>query len=406
MSIIAGPDIIENGLIFYVDAANINSYPNATPNLITNQNLLGMSGITTTYIGDEDGWQKYSLSGTFTGGTYPYILTIPSVALFGGSTYSAKCTIKTNVINKFNYFGTNGIEYVNEPMNKGGTMSSVINGDGSRTISREDFAYTNTTTQLGYIYSNPINNTTFNPNTDFVWSKEIQVEQNPVATTYRSGARATTVQLGGGWADISGNNNHGTTVTGSNFNYNGSEGGNILINSQNITIPNTSNISFLGTESFTIETVVKSTNVAYPQSRHPIYVNRNPEFPYTLGLAGWSAGHDNTASQIEIRVSDGINNSNGFISHSVVESTIYHRAFVIDRTNGVLTKYYVNGVLVGQHNATNVTGSIYGSGGILFGDVWGWRFVGSLYSIKLYRKALTDAEITQNYQATRYRYGI
>jgi hypothetical protein len=40
----------------------------------TSGQIGGMSGVGLSYVGEEDGYSKYSMTGTFSGGTYPYCL--------------------------------------------------------------------------------------------------------------------------------------------------------------------------------------------------------------------------------------------------------------------------------------------------------------------------------------------
>jgi hypothetical protein len=215
---------------------------------------------------------------------------------------------------------------------------------------------------------------------------------------------------GTAWNDLSQNGNNAALVNGLLFTNTGS--GELFMDGgdEYIRIPPSSNLSnYFSTGSFTVETIVRSTNVSYPQSRHPIYVNGT-----VVGTAyrGWSAGHNSTSTQIEIRVSDGTNFSSGYISHTVAQSTPYHRVFTVDRTFGCSTNYYVNSALIGNHNATSVTGSIYDGTttdfqtGMVFGYVWGWRYIGGISIIKVYNKVLSQAEITQNFNALRTRFGI
>jgi hypothetical protein len=177
-----------------------------------------------------------------------------------------------------------------------------------------------------------------------------------------------------------------------------------------IQVPPSTNIqSYFSNNSFTITVIVKSDNVVYTRSRCPIYVNSTVT---NNNQKGWSAGHGASSSSMQIRVCDGANFSTTDISHVVSESTIYLRTFTVDRTNGVLTKYYVNGSYIGQHNATNVTGSIYDGidtdfvTGFVFGYVWGWRFIGGIYNIMVYNRALSAQEVLQNYNAQKGRYGL
>jgi hypothetical protein len=212
------------------------------------------------------------------------------------------------------------------------------------------------------------------------------------------------------WYDLSGNVNNGLLANG--LTYDNAYGGSVYMDGgdEYIQVPPSSNLlSYFSNNSFTITLIVKSDNVVYPRSRCPIYVNSTVTSPTQRG---WSAGHGASTSSMQIRVGDGTNFSTTDISHVVSESTIYLRTFTVDRTNGVLTKYYVNGSYIGQHNATNVTGSIYDGidtdfvTGFVFGYVWGWRFIGSIYNIMVYNRVLTQAEVTQNYNAQKSKFGL
>lgn len=207
---------------------------------------------------------------------------------------------------------------------------------------------------------------------------------------------------GTSWLDASGNNNNSSISSAPTFD--SQNKGAIFINSQDVVVPHTSTISsFFATGSFTIETIVKSTDSTYPLSRHPFFVNQNPT---ASNIPGWSVGHGISSSSIEVRSCDGTNLNSTFINHNVVESTIYHRVFVVSRSPALTTNYYVNGQYVGQAVASSVTGSIYGSGGFAFGNVWGWRYKGFLYIIRIYNRALNQNEISTNFNATRLRFGL
>ena len=163
---------------------------------------------------------------------------------------------------------------------------------------------------------------------------------------------------------------------------------------------------------FTIETFVRSDNAVYPRSRHPLKIGHTVT---STSTKGWSVGHQTCNDNIEVRVSDGANISFTDLTHSaLVESTYYHRVFTVSRANGCSTTYYLNNVLVGTHNAPLVTGAIYdqnqasdfGGSGIIFGYCWGWRFIGSINTIKIYNRALTTQEVTQNYNAQKSRFSL
>lgn len=144
-------------------------------NYTSDINISGISGITLTNIGVEKGWTKYAISGTWNNGTYPYSITISSVSFTGGSAYSASLDIKTNVEHKFNNIG-NGLFYVNEPKDIEG-VGRFTEHLGIKTISYSNFVYTATTSQSGYINSNPIaDGTVFDATTDFIWVRNVQVQ--------------------------------------------------------------------------------------------------------------------------------------------------------------------------------------------------------------------------------------
>lgn len=205
------------------------------------------------------------------------------------------------------------------------------------------------------------------------------------------------------WIDIAGGKSNGNTNGGI---HDPANMGSFILNTgaKDLVIANSKTIlDTVSTNNFTLIATVKSTDVVYPRSRFPLYVNMNPT---TNTQKGWSVGHSASTTKIEVRMCDGANLVNGFINHNVTEATIYHRAFVVDRTNGLSTKYYVNGQYMGEVAAANVTGSIYTTGGILLGNVWGWRFIGNVYNLYLFNKALTAEEVRQNFNAIRSRYNI
>jgi hypothetical protein len=204
--------------------------------------------------------------------------------------------------------------------------------------------------------------------------------------------------------DISGGGNNADLVNG--MNYSSSYGGQTYMDGgdEYIRIPPSTNLSnYFSTNSFTIETVVTSDSAVYPMSRHPLYINGTVTAATTKG---WSVGHTTSDTYLQVRVSDGVNLSVTNIPHNVTQSTAYHRIFTVNRTSGCVTKYYQDGVYMGEDNAPLITGSIYDGvttdfvTGMVFGYVWGWRFIGGISTIKVYNRVLSTQEIQQNYYAS------
>ena len=214
------------------------------------------------------------------------------------------------------------------------------------------------------------------------------------------------------WNDLSGRGNNGTLTNGTY--YNSSNGGSIDFDGAQ-TYPNgTLNISnsqslqnTLSTNSFTITSVSKCTDLTYPKSVFPFWIETYI-LNNTTAIAnrGMSSGDGSNETGFRIEVNNGGTYFQGTVSHTTVLSTIYHRTIVIDRSNGFKFKYYVNGIFLGEVESTSITGSIYSSGGLVFGNMYGWTFKGSLYNFSLHNRTLTESEIQQNYNALKGRFGL
>ena len=189
--------------------------------------------------------------------------------------------------------------------------------------------------------------------------------------------------------------------------YNSDNGGALNMDAGNETTSFTPNVelaNILANGNFTIETIVRSDNVVYPRSRHPMYIGSDASASTEIG---WVCGHTDTISSMQIGSANGVSTQLAEVGTNIIqESTPYYRAFTVDRSNGVTTDYYENSEHLGVASLTNITGPIYNGGGIVFGSVQGWRFIGNLYIIKIYSKKLSTQEVKQNFEALRGRFGI
>ena len=392
MGLTHSPKVVTDGLVFYYDMGNAEKSWRGRPTTnLANVGLNGMSGITLAFLGLEDGWKKYSMSGTFTGGTYPYTMNITSVAFTGGVTYSSSCLIRTNVENKFNYFG-NGMNYVNSPMNKSGTNIGIQQTDGSWYCGRSNFEYTSTTTQLGYILSNPINNTIFNAATDFVWIKNGQVELGEFPSPFAgdAGTRSNTQAV----LDLVGNNtitaNALTYNVDGSFGFNGSNNG--------MTVPGT-NFSL---NAMTIECWCFSTNFQHNGFLFEKTTNGSVNTQYSLFF------NNNAGSNLYFRTY-GLSSLDLILSKAasgVVDNAWNH---VVATFDGSIKRIYVNGIL--RISSAALTGTIVqnntGAAFIgIYGNFAGYPFNGKIDSEKIYNRALSATETQQNFNALRGRYGL
>ena len=385
MSSLGGPSIVTSGLVLHLDAANVKSFKGEpTVNLVAGGGLVGMSGITLALISTDGVWKKYSMSGTFSGGTYPYIMYVTTNLFTGGLPYSTKCTILTNALYKFNYFGT-GINYVNQPMTNNGVMLSIMNSDDSRTVSRSGFIYTSTTSQTGYLLTNPINGIGFSPSTDFVWIKDLQVEQLSYTTPYVNGTRGTSVETGGGLADRSGSGNNAQILNGPT--YNSLNGGSIVFDGTNdyISIPNNTLLNSNSTP-FTVEICIKLPS-SVPAASQYLYTKLNNSFVLYLYNNLLYMGKD-------------IVNDWATVSITSYLSKVLHITAGWDGTNKFC---YFNGVsVVNSIQSTNLIQSTVNN--LYIGGIGTVSFNGSVYFVRNYSRALSTTEVLQNYDATKSRF--
>ena len=68
--------------------------------------------------------------------------------------------------------------------------------------------------------------------------------------------------------------------------------------------------------------------------------------------------------------------------------------------------WYKNGVLITTADAGSYATTANGSSPILIGSGYAGSFLGNIYDCKVYNRALSAAEVSQNFNANRSRYGL
>lgn len=207
------------------------------------------------------------------------------------------------------------------------------------------------------------------------------------------------------WSDLSISDIPGSLVGGISY-QTGDPGKMVFVGgSENVyfgNIPSSSPISF--TENFTIEQVVEPTG--YQSSAYYGLTN-------VLFEKG-SATTYNYQTQItnDTRVS--------FIKRSSSEPLRYHHFDVSSMLNKIVSitfvissnttvTCYFNGQFVGSKSITGspiAPQSTDGTGISKINAVGQTPFIGNYYSLKIYNRPLAEAEVIQNFEATRARYGI
>ncbi len=216
--------------------------------------------------------------------------------------------------------------------------------------------------------------------------------------------RGTTVATGGGWADLTGRGNNGTLVSG--VSYTSSNGGSLSFDGTSAYV----NYGALSGSfaSFTIITwfyptvVVNYNNVLDGNSNYYTSGNVGPRLEMdSSGALGWAYSNDTT------------NNSN-FYSHLILSSGLvantWHYAAITYNGGSNTSITYYNG------NATGISRTVVGTPTGFVGSLNNLNvgrgffnsryFQGRISQTQIYNRALTAAEIQQNYNATKSRYGL
>jgi hypothetical protein len=212
------------------------------------------------------------------------------------------------------------------------------------------------------------------------------------------------------WRDLSGRGNNGTLTNGPT--YNSSNGGSIVFDGTNdyATIPSPS--PFSGTQLFTFEIWVKfvsitgnfgSTNkcawlfsggsgAGEGQAEFGVLSANNSSFtPNTITFGRGTGG---TTGSLNINVSSLISNGSWY-------------QIVLVRSASDAQILYLNGSSIGTGNVSNsFSNGIVNFGSLANNSSYSGYLNGSLTGLKIYNRALTAAEVSQNYNALRGRYGI
>ena len=207
------------------------------------------------------------------------------------------------------------------------------------------------------------------------------------------------------WNDLIGGND--ATIIDSSGVYQSDDGGRIVFDgsADYVTIPASSNYDF-GTGNFTIDWFSSKANTTSNQ------VLLASEKYYNVGYNGnWLLKITN-AGTITFNTYDGrVENEGANFSASTPTNTWHHFALVREGTGTDQTKFYFDGVLAGSMTISKSL-SDAGSNGFRIGREPpggpgnGNDLNGYFSNLRVYKgKALTAAEVQQNYNAFKGRYG-
>ena len=219
--------------------------------------------------------------------------------------------------------------------------------------------------------------------------KNVQCEQQSFATPFVIGTRSNTQAI----LDLTNN----STITAASLTY--ANNNTFSFNGSNYASVN----AITGLSDFTVEIWFKSDSVA--NYRNPIdcnwlrypgsYSNVGPRLEQnSSGNLVWVTGDMSGNYEFWTVVSSGLN------------SSVYHCA-CLTKSGNTFTSFY-NGVVVQSGTASytwpgNFNNINIGRGFQDSGERW---FIGQIPSVKTYNRALTAAEVTQEFNALRGRYGL
>jgi hypothetical protein len=196
------------------------------------------------------------------------------------------------------------------------------------------------------------------------------------------------------WTDLSGNGNNGTLTNGPTF----SNGGiNLDRVDDYINIPNSSSLQLIGDMSISIW--FKPSNFSVGRQG---LVGRNGLNEYTITLEPGGAVSFYFASANQPgSYFNGLSNRTFGQVNSVYQLLTITRNFTSNI--GII---YKNSLQTDSASLSGVTPPTATTGPMTIGNGNGGLYIGAIGNVSLYNRALTSAEIRQNFNTLRGRYGI
>lgn len=370
MGIFSAPNIVRDGLILAYDGANVRSFRGVpTVNYLSNP---------TQTFNSSEFQQYYDLRAIFeTNGLVPYSLSFDMRADKPGDVY---------------WYMQNG-SY---------TKYAFVGHNRSATTQWQRFTIENVTPSgptAAWQANTPSDNramlATYTGYGSGVYPqvKNIQLELGTVATPFVAGTRGTTNATGGGWVDLSGNSNHGELVNGPT--YSSANGGSIVFDGTNdyVSTPNTA--ALRPSTELTVSLWIKANSITSGWNR------LFGQDPYTGGyLIFLESGGSliralHYPNGVEVRC-----NTN----YAISTTQFTHVTFTFKMGDAI--RSYFNGTASTTVGLSAGTFSYNTTNPFLLGHQGASWFNGQIANLQVYDRALSAAEVAQNFNATRDRFGV
>ena len=204
----------------------------------------------------------------------------------------------------------------------------------------------------------------------------------------------------GTWRDLTGNGNDGTLVNGPTFD-SGNGGSIVFDGSDDYVSMNNKNPSFINStfpNGLNISFIIKLLN-NFSASDGRTIITRNS------GGTGTNAFNLSVQSNKKLRFWFANGNANLVFSNTTLNTDQTYIGCLNWDTS--TADFFLQGTLdkSTSYNVTPTTG-IHTKFNIGYWGSSGWEFPGNIYSVKIYNRALSPTEISQNYNALKGRFGL
>lgn len=415
MSAASGPEISNNGLVFLYDMANTQKSWKGAPatNLwIYSRALTNWNKTSAITVTDNSALSPYgdltasTITANGTGGSY---INLGGTLISSGSTYTKSVYAKagstsTLVFESYDNNGSGGTAFFPTTFDllngtytassgDTATMTYIANGWYRCRVTR---SYT-LTTASGTFYIGAYGT---GLGTLYLWDAQLELGSfaTPVVSTNgASVSRSNTQAL----LDATGNN----TLTATSLTY--ASNGTFSFDGSFSYLQSASNCGITGDVTLSAwikpnrtgqtgpHSTVICTDVNYPYGAKLMNYKNSSRYGIWLGWAG--GGNTNYEAFVGVNIND---NTDKMLTASWTQST-------------GIAKIYLNGVLQSTQN-TGITSAVaLADGKITIGTDYNSigsgslnKYLGNIYQASIYNRTLTDAEVQQNFNATRSRYGI
>ena len=401
MSLSHSPRIVTNGLVFYYDMGNSQkSWKGAPtinlqlPNIIDWSNTAAVSLSTSevspintpVYIVTDNNSSYLSCSRSI---TVPNNSNTYTMSIYIKKTYGA--TSARLGFNSGFSGGTTGVA-LNQRFNSDTGIGTAGSSDDLGSWWRWKFSLTNNSTGNTTLYCS------FFPATGFYNSGDnatatgtalvsaVQIEQSSIATPFVNGTRSNTQAI----LDLTNNN----IVTATSLTY-ASDGTFSFNGSNSLTVPYNPSLFTFNNE---------QTIIIWMKNEASVAARRNP-YNQAYG-GGGTITHENNTGFNYFYGTSGVDNV-PYDTHGSSFSVILNETAQIAVTRNVSQiAWYKNGAL-GNTKANPYGGTVVtGTSPLLIGTGYTTGVIGGLYAVQIYNRALTAAEVQQNFNALKGRYGI